>query len=34
MAKYVTGVLDKAKIAFDILKQNGGIRGEEFIFKH
>lgn len=29
MAKYVTGLLDKVRITFDILKQNGGIRGKE-----
>ncbi|KAI9561940.1 hypothetical protein GHT06_012903 [Daphnia sinensis] len=27
MAKYITGALDKLKVTFDILKQNGGIRG-------
>uniref|UniRef100_A0A8J2RMF4 NADH dehydrogenase [ubiquinone] 1 alpha subcomplex subunit 12 n=1 Tax=Daphnia galeata TaxID=27404 RepID=A0A8J2RMF4_9CRUS len=32
MAKYVTGFLDKAKIAFDILKQNGGIKGSLYTF--
>lgn len=28
MAKYITGFFDKAKVTFDILKQNGGVRGK------